>query len=82
ALAVPVGDVTFLVRRRATMTLVVAIRGREHDFLDSAVEEAFNRLEEIPDLLPSAREGSIPSMATIQSILRELVAGGARTPGA
>ncbi|HEV8595544.1 MAG TPA: hypothetical protein VGR51_08460 [Thermoplasmata archaeon] len=82
ALAVPVGDVTFLVRRRATMTLVVAVRGREHDFLDSAVEEAFNRLEEVSDLLSSAREGSIPSMATIQSILRELVAGGARTPGA
>ncbi len=74
SLAVPVGDVTFLLRRRDGMTLVLAVRGRDHDVLEAAVEDAFARLESLDGVLTDARAGSIPAMATIHGLLQDLVA--------
>lgn len=70
---VPSPDVTFLVRQGSGMTLVVALRGPSHDFLESAVEETFVRVTTGPGLWGSARRGSIPAMGSIQKVLRELV---------
>lgn len=73
--AVPVGDTTFLFRSGPGVTLVVAVRGRDHDFLRSAVDEAFVLFETVPHLLSSAREGSVPAMGTIVAVLKAFVAG-------
>ncbi len=72
-LRVPSADVTFLVRSGSGMTLVVALRGPSHDFLEAAVEETFARVATGPGLWSSARRGSIPAMGSIQKVLRELV---------